>query len=264
MRAHWKQCDTTIGLDIYFEKVKPSKGVNVNSVSELSADRNAQHKKEFNKVIDNYIKRIKEAIIDGNLRNSNIIPSLRDYVKDKMVYHWYYDTISPETSDKELLDFLKGLKKSFYPHEDVYFRKANFVYRFFQPYLVDEECIVTKDMVHVLLAKTDKVIAAAKAEGVINQNDELDKRFFFCNDYWEMGEDAVELERKRVDKEIENMPREWVKVAEAELPTTSGFFFGSTEYGVYYLEDILSCKKQFTKLLADWKDDEVVYNIMSW
>ena len=61
-------------------------------------------------------------------------------------------------------------------------------------------------MVHVLLAKTDKVIAAAKAEGVINQNDELDKRFFFCADYWEMGEDAVELERKRVDKEIENMP----------------------------------------------------------
>lgn len=253
-----------MGLDIYFEKVKPSKGVNVNSVSELSADRNAQHKKEFNKVIDNYIKRIKEAISEGNLRNSNIITSLRDYVKEKMVYHWYYDTISPETSDEELLNFLEGLKKSFYPHEDVYFRKANFVYRFFQPYLVDEECIVTKDMVRDLLARTDKVIAAAKAEGVITQNDEVDKRFFFHNNFSVLDEDAAELERKRVVEENENMPREWTKVAEAELPTTSGFFFGSTEYGVYYLQDIVSCKKQFTNLLADWKDDEVVFNVMSW
>lgn len=180
-----------------------------------------------------------------------------------MVYHWYYDTISPETSDTELLDFLEELKKSFYPHEDVYFRKANFVYRFFSPYLVNEECIVTKDMVHDLLARTDKVIAAAKAEGVITQNDEVDERFFIHN-FPVLDKDAAELESKRVEKEKENMPREWTKVAEAELPTTDGFFFGSTEYGVYYLQDILSCKKQFEKLLADWKDDEVVYNIMSW
>lgn len=254
-----------MGLDIYFEKVKPSKGVNVNSVSELSADRNAQHKKEFNKVVNQYVKRIKQAIADDNFEWRNkAIAELREYIKETMVYDWYWKAVSEEKSNKEILDEVKHLKKAFYPHEDVYFRKANFVYRFFQPYLVTEECIVTKDMVEELLAKTDKVIAAAQADGVITPNGEVDKRFFYSNNFGYLDKNAAELERKRVAEENENMPREWTKVAEAELPTTSGFFFGSTEYDVYYLEDILSCKQQFEKLLADWKDDEVVYNIMSW
>lgn len=253
-----------MGLDIYFEKVKPSKGVNVNSVEELSADRTAQHKKAFNKVINKYIKRIKEAIADGNLRRSNIIPSLRDYVKETMLYDWYWEPITDEKSDEELLDFLKRLKKSFYPHEDVYFRKANFVYRFFHPYLVDEACIVTKDMVNDLLERCDEVIEAAKKEGLIDENGEIDKRYFYCRNFYDLTKEEQETERNRVFKEKLKMPRVWTETAENQLPTQEGFFFGSTEYDVYYLEDILSCKQQFEKLLADWKDDEVVYNIMSW
>lgn len=264
LRAHWKQCDTTIGLDIYFEKVKPSKGVNVNSVEELSADRTAQHKKAFNKVMNKYIKRIKEAIVDGNLRRSNIIPSVRDYVKETMVYDWYWEPISDEKSDQELLDIIKKLKKQFYPHEDVYFRKANFVYRFFQPYLVDEECIVTKDMVTDLLKRCDEIIAAAQTDGVITPDGNIDERFFCCKGYNNLPEDEQKAEYERAEKENKEMPRDWVGVATDLLPTTSGFFFGSTEYDVWYLYDIISCKTQFEKLLADWKDDEVVYNIMSW
>jgi len=253
-----------MGLDIYFEKVKPSKGVNVNSVEELSADRTAQHKKAFNKVMNKYLKRIKEAIADGNLRRSNIIPSLRDYVKETMLYDWYWEPISDEKSDQELLDIIKKLKKQFYPHEDVYFRKANFVYRFFQPYLVNEECIVTKDMVHELLAKVDKIITAAQTDGVITPEGNVDERFFCGKGFYDLPEDKKQIERERVEKEHKEMPRDWAMLAQDELPTCDGFFFGSTEYDVWYLSDIISCKEQFTKLLSDWKDDEVVYNIMSW
>ena len=181
-----------------------------------------------------------------------------------MLYDWYWEPISDEKSDQKLLDIIKKLKKQFYPHEDVYFRKANFVYRFFQPYLVDEECIVTKDMVHELLSKVDKVISAAQTDGVITPEGNVDERFFCCKGFYDLPEDEKQIERKRAQTAQKEMPRDWVMVAQDELPTCDGFFFGSTEYGVYYLEDILSCKQQFEKLLADWKDNEVVYNIMSW
>lgn len=253
-----------MGLDIYFEKVKPSKGVNVNSVKELSADRNAQHKKAFNKVINKYIKRIKGAIVYGNLRESDII-SLRDYIKETMVYDWYWKPISVDDKDYfELLEFVKWLKETFYPREDVYFRKANFVYRFFQPYLVDEACVVTKDMVHELLEKVDKIISAAQTDGVITTEGNIDKRFFCCEGYDDLPENKQKIEYERAEKENKEMPRDWVGVEADLLPTTSGFFFGSTEYDVWYLSDILSCKQQFTDLLSNWKDNEVVYGIMSW
>ena len=254
-----------MGLDIYFEKVKPSKGVNVNSVEELSADRNAQHKKAFNKVVNQYVKRIKQAIADDNFEERNkAIAELREYIKETMVYDRYWKAVSEEKSNKEILDEVKSLKKMFYPHEDVYFRKANFVYRFFHPYLVDEACIVTKDMVNDLLERCDEIIEAAKEEGLIDENGEIDEKYFYCRNFYDLSTEEQNAERNRVHAVNQAMPHEWAETAESLLPTQSGFFFGSTEYDVYYLQDILSCKQQFEKLLADWKDKEVVYNIMSW
>jgi len=39
------------------------------------------------------------------------------------------------------------------------------------------------------------------------------------------------------------------------LPTTSGFFFGSTDYDDYYWDDLRRTEKELTELLAD-KDEE--------
>lgn len=254
-----------MGLDIYFEKVKPSKGVNVNSVDELSADRNAQHKKKFNKVVNQYVKRIKQAIADDNFEERNkVIAELREYIKETMVYDWYWKPVSEEKSNKEILDEVKSLKKMFYPHEDVYFRKANFVYRFFHPYLVDEACIVTTDMVNDLLERCNKIIEAAKEEGLIDENGEIDSKYYYSQNFMGLSEEERKAEELRVKLALETMPSEWTRTAESLLPTQSGFFFGSIEYTPYYLSDILSCKEQFEKLLADWKNNEVVYNIMSW
>ena len=159
-----------------------------------------------------------------------------------MLYDWYWEPISDEKSDQELLDIIKKLKKQFYPHEDVYFRKVNFVYRFFQPYLVDEACIVTKDMVTDLLGRCDEVIEAAKEDGVIGTDGEIDKDYWWRipkgKSWYELSDDEQKAEEARCNKMRDNMPTN--------------------------LNDVLDCKKQFEKLLADWKDDEVVYNIMSW
>lgn len=216
-------------------------------------------------MVNQYVKRIKQAIADDNFEERNkAIAELREYIKETMLYDWHWEPISDEKSDQELLDIIKKLKKEFYPHEDVYFRKANFVYRFFRPYLIGEACIVTKDMVNDLLERCNEIIEAAKEDGVINENGEIDKRYFYCRNFYYLTKEEQEKERKRVFKEKVKMPRVWAETAENLLPTQDGFFFGSTDYDVNYLSDVLDCKKQFTDLLANWKKNEVVYNIMSW
>ena len=53
--------------------------------------------------------------------------------------------------------------------------------------------------------------------------------------------------------------------AELYLPTTAGFFFGSTEYDKWYWEDVKDCKKQMEKIYKSLKDDDdFVLWIFSW
>jgi hypothetical protein len=54
-------------------------------------------------------------------------------------------------------------------------------------------------------------------------------------------------------------------LAEELLPTTSGFFFGSTDYDEWYFKDVEDCKKQMENLLSKYDDEtDVIYFIMSW
>lgn len=47
----------------------------------------------------------------------------------------------------------------------------------------------------------------------------------------------------------------------AELPTSSGFFFGDTEYNEYYYDDVASTIKQLVDVFqtTDWDEDDVYY-----
>ena len=47
------------------------------------------------------------------------------------------------------------------------------------------------------------------------------------------------------------------------LPTRSGFFFGSTEYGEFYYENIRYTTSQIAKALANYDDEEFLY-YASW
>lgn len=39
------------------------------------------------------------------------------------------------------------------------------------------------------------------------------------------------------------------------MPTTSGFFFGSTEYNTYYFEEVRRTKTMVDNILSEWDDD---------
>ena len=52
--------------------------------------------------------------------------------------------------------------------------------------------------------------------------------------------------------------------AKLYLPTTSGFFFGSTEYNDWYWVDVKNCLTQMKKLHKSMDDDDFVVWIFSW
>lgn len=63
-------------------------------------------------------------------------------------------------------------------------------------------------------------------------------------------------ESKQIDKPYKVI--EDPTVAQQLLPTTEGFFFGSTEYDEYYLEDIDNTIEQLTKILKDLENESEV------
>ena len=48
------------------------------------------------------------------------------------------------------------------------------------------------------------------------------------------------------------------------LPTTSGFFFGSTNYDEYYFEDVKYVNESLKKALKKIKDTDIIYLDCSW
>ena len=52
--------------------------------------------------------------------------------------------------------------------------------------------------------------------------------------------------------------------ATENLPTTSGFFFGSTEYDDWYWNDVKDCIKQMEKLYKKLDDEDSVLWSFSW
>jgi hypothetical protein len=248
-----------MGLDIYFKKVKPGKNVNPESIEELDQYNNKIVKDRFRRKAKGILEKIDKAV-DITTR-TNLITELREYVKELMGdYDWYYNDLTPELTNEELKEKVSTLNKTIYARENVYFRKVNFVYAFFSPYLENESCIVTKDMVRELIGHCDKVIQAAKEDNLINDNNEIINLDDFYYHYRE-GENWLNISQERRQQEEERINTLsvhvnggiWIRVAEEELPTQSGFFFGSTEYDIYYLVDVLDCKKKFEKLLQDWK-----------
>ena len=65
-------------------------------------------------------------------------------------------------------------------------------------------------------------------------------------------------------KEILSQPTEEKKLAKGKelLPTQGGFFFGSTDYDKWYIEDIAEVAKKFEDMIAEWDDAYAV--VFSW
>jgi hypothetical protein len=138
-----------------------------------------------------------------------------------------------------------------FDNELIYWRKANQVHKFFcdNGKEIEPQCSyrVLKSDLEELLNRCIKVLEVAKVEKGIVQNG-----YHFENDEmipnYEEGITIVN-------------PEEIAKI----LPTCKGFFFGSTEYNEYYLEDIRYTKESLEALIPTIDfDNEDVFYLASW
>lgn len=151
----------------------------------------------------------------------------------------------------------KGKKKisdNWYENGDelAYWRKANQIHKWFVDNVqngIDDggKYRLSKEQIQKLL-DTCKYLA----DKIILIDDEINNGQRLVNGKWE---DIKVKGKKIVNKDL----------CRKILPTTDGFFFGSTDYDEYYYEDIMNTIKQLTKILSDDRLDEydLVY-MSSW
>lgn len=114
--------------------------------------------------------------------------------------------------------------------EIAYFRKVNFLLPFFNYQQNWSDVIIEKCLV----------------ENLVN----------LCND-------ILKLYHKHKVGEFDKF--ELIKFVSEHLPTTSGFFFGSTEYDEYYFKNVESVRDKFSNILDtfDW-ENEIFFMRCSW
>lgn len=121
--------------------------------------------------------------------------------------------------------------EDFYEPYDAYFRKVNFLFEYYssRDRLVDScYAFVTKKDLEDIIDRCEQILQAKKT------GDNLDE-----------GETVIDL-------------------AHELLPTTDGFFFGSTDYDDYYFWDVKDCLRQMKKFLKLYNKPGTGYVIFSY
>jgi hypothetical protein len=136
-----------------------------------------------------------------------------------------------------------------------YWRKANAIHNWFVEHVQkgEDNCqayYVSREKLAELKATCDKVLAASKLKP-----GKIENGYVISPGY---GDEVV---RKPIveDGEVIADPQ----IAETLLPTTSGFFFGGTNYDEYYYRDIEETSEVIGKLLTEEGDGEFYYQ-SSW
>lgn len=133
-----------------------------------------------------------------------------------------------------------------------YWRKANAVHDWFVRKVQDgeDDCgyyEVTKDMLEELLSDCQYVLGETNlVKGKVSVGKHLENGEWV--NMYEDGEVVIDT-----------------SVAEEVLPTTSGFFFGSTDYNQFYIEDLQSTVEIVQRVLkeTDFEKETISYS-SSW
>ena len=135
-----------------------------------------------------------------------------------------------------------------------YWRKANEIHNWFVDNVQDgiDDCDyhreVTKEVLEELLNVCNRVLASCElVNGKIENGYNFDEN------------------GKRIPILVDGKYIEDSSVAEELLPTTSGFFFGGTDYDEYYVEDIKNTIDIIAQVLETTDfDKEMIYYVSSW
>lgn len=136
-------------------------------------------------------------------------------------------------------------------HELIYWRKANQIHKYFcdNGEEIEEEVVykLSKEILEDLLNKCDYILEIVKTK-----KGEIQNGMRWENGKWEpILQEGIEIINQ---DEIEEV-----------LPTQEGFFFGSTNYDEFYLNDIKYTKDRLEEVLKEvnFENDDVYY-LASW
>lgn len=215
--------------------------------------------------LDMYLKRMPR-YKNATAKDIQAIEDYLDWVKAKEEEHEYAQCTFKEWCDreeiplKEYIDFYSIFYKkrnskwfATITEEVGYWRKANQIHNWFVDKVQDgeDDCDyhheVTKEILEELLDTCETVLESCElVDGKIT------------NGYtFENGKEIPIMEDGKYIKDP--------SVAMELLPTTSGFFFGSTDYDEYYIDDIKNTIDIVTKVLETTDfETEMVHYVSSW
>lgn len=149
-----------MGLDVYFHKVKRVRKSNsepLKTIEEYSEIANKRAKDRVRRFGNKVVRSLKWIDADAytEFYKKEFIGKLPKYTR----YSFVYDNMANEVKDvEEVRKFFKMFVDRTYAESDAYFRKVNFVYRYFAPKLEDECCFVTKSDLEDMIDRCDKVL----------------------------------------------------------------------------------------------------------
>lgn len=232
-----------MGLDVYFRRVKrqfegdPTNPKDFNKFCE-QVDIDAQN--ELRNQFDTLLKPLREAWENAktndywkgiyNERYFTFVEKIRPLIAKN--YDWKIYPYTAKILDlPELEEELKKEVKGHYEQYNAYFRKVNFLFKYFEDRgkMVDQHyAFVEPEDVEDIIYKCEQILAAKKGEGLLDE-----------------GETVEEF-------------------AASLLPTQCGFFFGSTDYDEYYFSDVKNCLRQMKQYLKLFKGEGTAYVTFSW
>ena len=165
---------------------------------------------------NDYRQTYKQIIL--KLAKSNTYYKKWEFKLEKLGYDPYTKTFKEIKTPDEVENVFNFDLAHYFVQESAYFRKVNFLYKYYSEIMKDESCIVSKQDIEELIKTCENVLS-------------------------HIG---------NVDYAIEN------------LPTTGGFFFGSTEYNNYYWEDVNDCLNQMKKLHKAMGNEDFALWSFSW
>jgi len=164
-----------------------------------------------------------------------------------------------DKKDIHKITILKGGKPSVIPADKVsnieceimYWRKANAIHKWFVDNVQEgnDDCgnyYVSREKIAELLSICKTVLEKSKLETGKVYNGET----------WDKDGHRVNYINGKV---VTNS-----HVAQEYLPTTSGFFFGNTDYDEYYIQNIKDTVKALTEALKNSDDKGEFYYSSSW
>lgn len=221
-----------MGLDMYLERMPRYKEVNASQIS----------------IMENYFDWIK-AKEEGSKYASRTLKE------------WCGHDES-ELPNDEAMNFFKKFYKSYhigdYEYQRIseevgYWRKANAIHDWFVDHVQDgiDDCNyhheVTKEILEELRNTCETVINASK----------LVPGKVYVGSTFKDGKEIKEYEDGVVIKDT--------SMAKSLLPTQGGFFFGSTDYDEYYIQDLKHTIEVIDNVLATTDfETQMIYYVSSW